>query len=270
MDYYKVLGLSKGASSEEIKKAYRKLALECHPDRNPDNKEAEEKFKQINEAYSVLSDPQKKESYDRFGVRDRRAAPPPSAVNLDEILRNFHGFGFEGVNNAKKPRQGQQFTYDVGVSISEAILGCQKKIEFDYPETCHTCDGKGYGKFDSCKSCNGQGSITHAKENGSIFISVCRDCAGMGEFPLEPCTQCNGQKFVQGHRSLMVTIPERVHHGSVMRLPGKGQRGICGGPPGDLMVRVHVDYPTNLTDQQKEFLKSLDNPQEVQDEPKQE
>lgn len=262
MDYYKALGLSKGASADEIKKAYRKLALELHPDRNPDNKEAEERFKEVNEAYSVLSDPQRKESYDRFGVRER----PEPPTNIDELFRNFGfgGFGFGGFQsgNRRQPRQGNNFTYDLVLTLSEAILGCQKKVEFEFQETCHTCDGRGYSKYDSCSSCGGSGSKHHQKGPNEFFVTVCRDCAGQGEFPLEQCGQCSGRFTVPSTRSLMINIPEGVHHGNVTRIPGKGQRGSLGGPPGDLTVRVLIEYPKNLTEEQKEFLRSLDAPPE--------
>jgi molecular chaperone DnaJ len=270
MDYYKALGLSKGASSDEIKKAYRKLALECHPDRNPDNKEAEDRFKQINEAYSVLSDPQKKESYDRFGVKDRPNQPSPGP-NFEEMFGGFNpfggGFGFGGMSNAKAPRQGSHLNYEMTLTLSESLLGCTKKIEFDFPDTCHTCDGRGYGKFDACSACGGRGTIAHDKGQGSVFISTCRACGGMGEFPLEPCTQCDGEKVVQSSRSMMINTPACVYHGNITKFPGKGQRGVFGGPPGDLIIKARVQYPENLTEEQQEFFRNLDKPQAPQEEP---
>ncbi len=259
MDYYKVLGLSKGASADEIKKAYRKLALEFHPDRNPDAG-AEDKIKEINEAYGVLSDTAKRESYDRFGVRDRSSAPPPSSSPFD-VEEMFRRMNFGGhVVNQRGPRQGAHLNYDMVLTLSEALLGCQKKVQFELEDTCHTCDGRGYTKYDSCNGCNGQGGISQEMGQGFRSFSVCRECGGQGEFPLESCTQCHGRRVVRASRQLMVNIPEKVHHHNTTRLTGKGQRGAQGGPHGDLLVRIVIEYPQSLTDAQKAFLRSLDEP----------
>ncbi len=258
MDYYRVLGLSKGASSEEIKKAYRKLAMETHPDKNPGDKEAEDRFKQISEAYSVLSDPKKKESYDRFGIREKRRGPPDFSA---DFFREFmESFGFQGFSwqQGKEPSPGQNYTMDITLTLSEAILGCQKKVEFDLLDTCHTCDGRGYTKFDSCTACGGRGARIDDRGQGLRTITPCRECGGVGEFILEMCEQCAGKKHVPAHRDLMVTFPAGVHHGHISQIRGKGQRGLLGGPPGNVLIRLSVKYPTNLTDEQKEFLRQLD------------
>jgi len=262
MDYYQVLGLTRGASAEEIKKAYRKLAKESHPDRNPGDKESEERFKQIGEAYAVLSDPQEKSSYDRFGKLKKRTGPSSQPVDFSaDFFRDFaESFGFQGFSwqTGKEPSPGHNFTMEITLTLSEAILGCQKKVEFDLLDTCHTCDGKGYTKFDSCTACGGRGARIDERGQGLRTITPCRECGGVGEFILEVCEQCSGKKHVPAHRDLMMTLPPGVRHGHVSRLQGRGQRGMLGGPPGDVLIRLSVKYPTNLTDEQKNLLRQLD------------
>jgi len=256
VDYYKVLGVSKGASQEEIKKAYRTLALEYHPDRNEGGKEAEEKFKEINEAYSVLSDEKKRQSYDRFGVRDRAPQPSPEDF-FRSVSFDFGGFGF-GRRSPRDPIPGQSIEFEVSLKLSEAIFGCQRQIEFDILDPCHTCDGKGYTKFDACQGCGGKGGIERDIRPGFTTMAICRACGGVGEFPLEPCEQCDGKKKAPSHRQVSMNIPAGVRHADTTTLPGKGQRGFCGARPGDLIVRISVEYPENLTEEQKEFLRKLD------------
>lgn len=255
MGYYETLGLKKGASEEEIKKAYRKLALDLHPDRNPDNKEAEEKFKEINEAYAVLSDPEKRRSYDRFGMRDRDAArqgPPP-----DEFFNNVFRGGFAGFQKGPRPTKGNDLKKEVQVSLSDAILGTQIPLYLSFPDVCLSCEGRGHEKGDTCGVCKGSGGEEVVQGNFRT-LSICRACRGSGEFPGPSCVSCNGEKTVPGEKKLKITVPPGTKHGATLRLSNQGQRGTLGGPPGHVYVVVHVRYPTELTEEQKDFLRSLD------------
>jgi molecular chaperone DnaJ len=256
MDYYKILGISKGASADEVKKVYRKLALECHPDRNPGDKEAEERFKNINEAYSVLSDPKKRESYDRFGLRDRPPQHPPG-FDPEEFFRGMH-FDFGGQRQRpNQPRQGKDAIYDLSLTLSEVLLGCQKDIVFDLLDTCGTCSGRGYSKYTACEVCSGRGETHTQVSANTTTITICRACAGVGEFSTEACPDCAGRKVTSGSRDFKINVPTGVQHGSVTVIEGKGQKGICGGPPGNVVVRVSVKYPTELTEEQKQVISEL-------------
>lgn len=251
MDYYKVLGVSKTASADEIKKAYRKLALQYHPDRNPDSAEAEAKFKEINEAHEVLSDPQKKQSYDRFGLRDRTVSQAPHP----DVADFMRGFGFGRQQNVQ--RRGADIRAGVEVTLSEAVLGAKKTLDFSFMDSCLECQGAGATEFDVCKICNGAG--LQQKQNGNMStMFTCRSCGGVGKFSLNTCNSCNGECMVSTDKSLTVTIPTGVKHGQKMALGQQGQRGRNGGPPGNLVLIIHVVYPKDLTDEQKEFLRSLD------------
>lgn len=255
MDYYKVLGVEKAASAEEIKKKYRELALKYHPDRNNGDKEAEEKLKQINEAYEVLSDSQKRQSYDRFGIRDRRQSQQQSNIDLSEFFRRT-GFGQTTQN---MPTRGSDIQLSLKVRLSSAILGSKEDLAFSLKEPCSDCGGLGSTTFDVCNDCSGSGVTQQV--NGNMFITqTCRPCGGVGKFPLDSCTACSGRRFVVSERKFKVTIPPGSKHGRKLFITGKGPAGVNGGPPGDVILQLDVEYPDNLTEEQKEFLLSLDEP----------
>jgi len=253
MDYYKVLEVSKKASQKEIKKSYRAMALKYHPDRNPDNKEAEDKLKNLNEAYETLSDPEKRQSYDRFGLRSRSANPSPHADIFDFMRRA--GFGEHTTDNS---RRGEDIKLRVSVSLSEAVLGGAKKLSFSIADTCLSCEGSGATKFNECAVCNGQGWTGEIKGNTQISFT-CRACGGKGRFPVDTCLVCHGRGVKQSSRSLEIHIPIGIKHGQTIVIREQGRRGIRGGPPGDLFVTASVAYPKNLTEQEKKFLRDLDD-----------
>ena len=254
MDYYKVLGVSKKASQDEVKKAYRKLALKYHPDRNPDNQEAEEKLKDINEAYETLSDPEKRQSYDRFGIRNRSARANPPQDIFDFIRQSGFGGGF---NSHHGPQRGEDIKIRAAVSLSEAVLGGKKKLSFSIADTCSICEGAGATTFESCSICNGQGWTTEVKSNTQISYT-CRSCAGRGRFPIDTCLSCNGRGVSQSTRALDINIPAGIKNGQTIAVKGKGRKGVKGGPPGDLYMMTSVEYPRNLTEEEKDFLRKLD------------
>ena len=256
MDYYSVLGVTKKASAEEIKKSYRKLALEHHPDRNPDDPGAEGKLKKINEAYAVLSDPQKRNSFDRFGIRDRNSAPPPQPGNFNDIFRNM-GVNFNMGGRQRGPQRGSDISIKYPVTLASAILGVSEHVDIGITDNCTDCNATGATKFDVCEECNGLGVSEFTENNMRMAIS-CRACGGMGKFALNVCDGCGGKKVSPATRSFDVTIPAGVHHGQRLALRGQGQSGVNGGPPGDAYITVLVVYPSNLTSEEETFLRGLD------------
>ena len=255
MDYYAVLGVAKGSSADEIKKSYRKLALEHHPDRNPDAPDAEDKLKKINEAYAVLSDVQKRASYDRFGIRDQRRKQPPPG-DMAEAFRNM-GFDFNFGGRQGGPQRGGDISIQYPISIASAILGDKEHIEVSINDTCPKCVGTGAEKFDTCADCDGKGMVSFV-HNNMRMANACRSCGGMGKFILDACKRCNGVKTVQSTRSFDVTFPPGIHHGQRMALRGQGQGGVGGGPPGDAYITVDILYPVGLTKEEEKLLRSLD------------
>jgi len=250
-DYYEVLGCARDADEQQLKSAYRKLALEHHPDRNPNNHEAEERFKEAAEAYSVLSDPQKRSAYDRFGHQAVQGAGgfDPSSVDFSDILGEFFGLGdlFGGGGRRRGgPQRGEDLRYDMEIGFEDAVFG--KTIEIQAPrlEACKHCKGKGAepgSGSTTCPTCRGRGEVLYQQS----FLSIrrtCGQCNGAGEIIKKRCTVCHGEGYHQVDRKLKVNIPPGVDSGTRLRLSQEGQPGPNGGPNGDLYVILKVhDHP---------------------------
>lgn len=246
-DYYEVLGVSRGASESDIKRAYRQLAVKYHPDKNPDDHDAEEKFKEAAEAYSVLSDAQKRARYDRFGHAGLGGAGgggyDPGFTNIEDIFDLF-GFGdmFGGGTRRTTVQRGADLRYDHEISLEEAATGKDAKIEIPRLETCGTCEGSGAAAGtspESCIACGGGGQTRYQQGFFSV-MRTCPNCAGKGQVIKEPCEDCRGAGRVEKKKSLEVKIPAGVDSGSRLRIGSEGESGVNGGPSGDLYVFIHV------------------------------
>jgi molecular chaperone DnaJ len=251
-DYYEVLGVERHVSDQEMKSAYRKLALQHHPDRNPGNEEvAEEKFKEITEAYSVLADPQKRAAYDQFGhagVGSTGGWNPDFSstifTDFEDIFGDFFGFGGFGRSPRQRTRasRGVDLRYDLEITLEEAARGLETKIKIPRWETCSTCHGTGAKRGSepvNCPACAGRGQIRH--QQGFFTVSrTCPQCQGMGQVMREACAACRGKGRVQQEKVLGVKIPAGVDEGTRLRVVGEGESGERGGPPGDLYVVVRV------------------------------
>lgn len=261
-DYYEVLGIAKGASEDEIKKAYRKVAKKYHPDLNPGNKEAEEKFKEANEAYEVLSNPEKKAKYDQFGF----AGVDPNygagqgggfdgfggGVDLGDIFGDIFGGGFGGFggsssrSNPNGPRKGVDVRVPLTLSFMEAVHGCTKTISITRRETCPDCNGSGAAKGTSpetCPDCGGRGYVMRQMRTPFGVMQSqqpCQRCGGKGKFVKNPCTHCHGTGKVGVKKSLEVRIPAGVDDDQSVALRGQGDAGLNGGPNGDVIVLLNV------------------------------
>jgi molecular chaperone DnaJ len=249
-DYYEVLGVGREAGDQEIKGAYRKLALKFHPDRNPDDPEAEEKFKEASEAYSVLSDPQKRAAYDRFGHAGLQGAAGAGGFNPDafqdfsDILGDFFGFGdlFGGGRRRSRAQRGEDIRFDLELTFEEAVSGLNAEIQVPRMESCSRCRGSGSEPGSgpaTCPTCHGRGEVLYQQS----FLSIrraCSTCNGSGQIIRNPCSQCRGHGYQQVQRKLKVNIPAGVDDGTRVRLSGEGQPGPNGGPPGDLYVFLKV------------------------------
>jgi len=268
-DFYEVLGISRGASPDEIKKAYRRLALQWHPDRNPDQKhESEEKFKEAAEAYSILSDPQKRAAYDRFGHAGVGTSSgfggfdPATFSEFSDILGDFFGFGdlFGGGQRRRtRAQRGADLRYDLSLKFEEAAFGTKTRLKIPRTENCSTCGGSGAKagtQPTTCKTCGGRGAIRH-QQGGFLTISrTCPTCGGIGQTNSDPCKNCRGEGRVQVEKTLSVTIPAGVDSESRLRISGEGEAGARGGPPGDLYVFIHVeDHPVFARDGSDLFCK---------------
>ena len=263
-DYYEVLGLTKTASEDDIKKAYRKIAIKYHPDRNPGDKEAEEKFKEAAEAYNVLHDPQKRQQYDQFGF----AGPMGGAggfdgfgaqMNMDDIFSMFgdifggHGFSGFGGARAGRPQQhrGSDLRLKVRLTLQEVNTGVTKKFKVRKDITCSHCHGTGAedgSGRETCPTCHGSGVITHTTQ--SIFgmmqtQGVCPTCHGEGQVIKNKCHQCGGTGVTKGEEVVEINIPAGVAEGMVVNVPGKGNTGHHGGPAGD--IQVYIEEENNDT-----------------------
>ncbi len=247
-DYYAILGVPRNATLEEIKRAYRRLALQYHPDRNPGNKEAEEKFKEISEAYEVLSDPQKRAIYDREGYAGLRGHGYRGFEDIDDIFRTFSDlfqefFGFSFEEPSRSPRRdGADLSAEILLDFEDLFKGKDVDLELERWETCENCQGLGYdtraGIID-CPQCRGRGKIVYTE--GFFRVSyTCPDCGGRGYQYKEKCPHCKGTGRFRRKRLLKISIPPGVEDGTVFRYPGEGEGGIFGGRPGDLYIRVKV------------------------------
>ncbi len=251
-DYYEILGVPRNASQEEIKKAYRRLALKYHPDRNPGDKEATERFKEISEAYEVLSDPEKRAIYDAQGhgglydhgyrgftdVEDIFSA---FSDLFEEFLGGFGGFG-KRHRKEKRPQAGPDLSYEISLDLEDVLHGKEIELEVERYETCHVCKGNGLAPGASpqyCPTCKGRGYIVHSE--GFFRVSTtCPHCRGTGTLILDPCPECKGQGRVYVRKKLKIKIPPGVEEGSFIRVPGEGEAGLYGGPPGDLYIRIRL------------------------------
>jgi len=249
-DYYEVLGVGKDAADQEIKGAYRELAKRFHPDRNPDDPVAEERFKEASEAYSVLSDAQKRAAYDRFGHAGLQGAGgggfnPEQFADFSDILGDFFGFGdlFGGGGRRRsRAQRGEDVRYDLEISFEDAMFGMAAEIQVPRMEMCGHCRGSGSepGSGPSqCPTCKGRGEMLY--QQGFLSIRrTCSTCNGSGQIIRNPCSECRGQGYRQVQHKLKVNIPAGVDDGNRLRLSGEGQPGVQGGPAGDLYVFLKV------------------------------
>lgn len=243
-DYYQVLGVERSASQEEIKKAFRRLARETHPDANNGDRATEERFRVIAEAYEVLSDPQRRAAYDR-GDRIDLGDLFSSFAGVDDLLSRFFGGGFGG--GARGPAPGSDVGVAVSISLAEAASGASRAVAYRVPTTCPTCVGSGAAPgsdLDTCDRCGGQGSVRVTRQTllgAAMTIARCEQCRGRGRIVAEPCLDCSGAGSVVGDLEVEVDIPAGIEDGSRIRLQGRGGAGEPGGRPGDLFVEVSVD-----------------------------
>ncbi|MBQ8301096.1 MAG: molecular chaperone DnaJ [Clostridia bacterium] len=255
-DYYEVLGVSKGASDDEIKKAFRKQSKKYHPDLNPGNKEAEDKFKEVNEAYQVLSDSEKKARYDQFG----HAGVDPNfgagggyggggfgGFDFGDIFGDIFGGGFGGGTARRNgPRRGADIRQVIDITFEEAAFGCKKELHVQSQEKCDTCDGTGAKKgttVTTCPQCQGRGTVQTQQRTILGYMTTqttCPQCHGEGKIIKEPCRDCRGTGTVRKTKTLEVQIPAGIDHGQTIQLSGKGEAGSKGGPNGDMLLTVRV------------------------------
>lgn len=248
-DYYKILGVSRDASEEEIKKSYRKIAMQYHPDRNPGNKEAEERFKIASEACEVLRDPEKREIYDRYGIEGLKGTGFTGFRGFEDIFSTFGDifedfFGFGTTHRSRtKARQGADLRYDLKISFYEAAFGKETEIEIPKNVLCEVCKGTGAkpGTYPTpCPSCKGTGQVIRSQ--GFFTISTtCGQCRGEGNIISHPCKECRGHGRIRKNKKIQINIPPGIDTGSKLRIRGEGEEGERGGPPGDLFVFLYVE-----------------------------
>jgi molecular chaperone DnaJ len=257
-DYYEVLGIAKGASQDEIKKAYRKLAMKYHPDRNPDDTKAKEKFQECQEAYNILSDEQKRSTYDQFGhaaVNQGPGGPGASGFSgagFEDIFGDIFGDIFSGAARGgqrggggqrnRGQRRGADLKYDMTLTLEEAVHGVEKTIKIPTLVDCKPCHGTGAKpgtEAKTCSTCHGAGSV-HMQQGFFSVMQTCPTCRGEGKVIADPCTSCRGQGRVRDTKTLSVKIPAGMDNGDRIRLTGEGEAGGNGGPAGDLYVEAHI------------------------------
>ncbi len=248
-DYYKILGVSRDATEDQIKKSYRKIAMQYHPDRNPGNKEAEEKFKMASEAYEVLRDPEKRGVYDRYGIEGLKGTGFTGFRGFEDIFssfgdifEDFFGFGTTG-RRRTRTHPGADLRYDLKIPFYDAAFGKETEIEIPKNVACEVCGGTGAkpGTYPThCPNCKGTGQITRSQ--GFFTISTtCSECRGEGNIIPHPCKECRGHGKVRKTRKIQIKIPPGVDTGSKLRIRGEGEEGEKGGPPGDLFIFIYVE-----------------------------
>ena len=257
-DYYEVLGVEKGASADEIKKAYRKSAMKYHPDRNPGDKTAEEKFKELGEAYEVLSDEDKRARYDQFGF----AGVDPNYGggaggygggfggfgdfgDLGDIFGSFFGGGGGGRRNQNAPRRGEDIGIRLDLTFEEAAFGCEKEVSAQRIENCSSCNGSGSadGAIETCSQCRGSGQVRTVQNFMGMQMqstATCPSCSGRGKIVKNPCNTCRGKGKVRRTQKLRIKIPAGINQGQVVPIRGQGNVGSNGGPSGDLLVEIYL------------------------------
>lgn len=255
-DFYATLGVARDASQDDIKKAYRKLAMKYHPDRNPDNKEAEAKFKEATQAYETLSDTQKRRQYDQFGHTDQAQGFggggqgfQGSDVNMDDILRGFgdifgdvFGQGHAKRRSGPEPKRGHDLQHTIEISLKDAFLGTKRDVAYYHFAECQTCHGTGCAKGTkptTCSQCKGTGQVTF-QQGFFMYSQPCGTCRGLGYQIPSPCTSCGGQSRVQIYDKFTVSIPRGIYNDAELKIAQKGDAGVYGGPAGDLLLRVTV------------------------------
>ncbi len=260
-DYYEILGIERNATEEELKKAYRRLAMKYHPDKNPNDKNAEQMFKEISEAYEVLKDPEKRSKYDRFGHAGISGGgfDGMNGFDVNDALRNFmrdfggfdFGFGgfedlFGGSSRAREQtqaRKGEDLKVAVELTLQEIATGCEKKIKIKKYASCDTCNGSGSAnnQFNTCATCNGAGQVKNVSR--SLFgqfvnITTCPTCQGRGKIPASPCSKCHSTGRIETYQTISVSIPTGVSEGNYIPIKSQGNSGIQGGPAGDVYVFI--------------------------------
>jgi molecular chaperone DnaJ len=244
-DYYEILGVARSASNDEIRGAYRRLAKQYHPDVNREDG-AEERFKEINEAYAVLSDAERRASYDRFGHAGLKGMNFDFDFGFGDIFEEFFGFGMGGQRARNAPRRGADLRYDITLDFEEAAFGVEREIEFTRQEKCSVCGGVGAEPGTTpirCSTCNGSGEVRQVRQTflGSMVnVSTCPTCGGRGETISTPCKNCSGRGLERKQVAKTIPIPAGVDSGTQIRLAGEGEPGVNGGPKGNMYVIVHV------------------------------